>query len=100
MNFRCGALSTKFSSDVPVYAIVDNVSPVALQCGQFQLSFPVVLPYTLQVFTGVTQWYPSVHWVSQWHFSGIPVYTGPANVHSSSKGFFLQCQKVVVKFNV
>ena len=29
----------------------------------------------------VSQWYPSVHWVNQWHSSGIPVYTRPASVH-------------------
>ena len=33
------------------------------------------------VSTKFFQWYPSVHWVNQWHSSGIPVYTGPASVH-------------------
>ena len=33
------------------------------------------------VSTKLFQWYSSVHWVNQWHSSGIPVYTGPASVH-------------------
>ena len=54
MASQCGVDSTKF---------LQWHSSVGL----FQLSF--------------FQWCSSVHWVIQWHSSGIPVYTGPASVH-------------------
>ena len=45
----------------------NSVSPVAFQCGAVSTKF--------------FQWCYSVHWVNQWHCSGIPVYTGPTSVH-------------------
>ena len=64
--FQCGTVSTKsfqwcssvgynrkrFSGDIPVWDSFYYVLPVVFQC-------------TLQVFTGVTRWYPSVHWGNQ-----------------------------------
>ena len=55
------------SSGVPVYAVKVRVSPVAFQCRAVSTKF--------------FQWCSSVHWVNQWHSSGIAVYTGPASVH-------------------
>ena len=83
------------SSGVPVKAAKVRVSLVASQCGAvltkflhwhfsvglFQLSFSSGVPVYPASNGCVAQWYPSVHWVNQWHSSGIPVYTGPASVH-------------------
>ena len=69
------------SSGVPDLAAKVWVSPVAFQCGLFQLSFSSGVPVYPASIRLVAQWYPSVHWVNQWHCSGIPVYTGPASVH-------------------
>ena len=49
--------------------------------GQFQLSFSCGVPVYPANTRWVTQLYPSVHWVNQWHSRGIPMYTGPASVH-------------------
>ena len=72
-----------------------TVPPVVFQCrlqkleflqwhssvGLFQLNLSSGVPVYPTRIRSVAQWYPSVHWVNQWHFSGIPVYTGPASVH-------------------
>ena len=49
--------------------------------GLFQLSFSCGVPVFPASIRWVALWDPSVHWVNQWHSSGIPVYTGPASVH-------------------
>ena len=49
--------------------------------GLFQLSFSSCVPVYPASIRCVAQLYPSVHWVNQWHSSGIPVYTGPASVY-------------------
>ena len=66
--FLCGAVSTKF---------LQGHSSVGL----FQLSFSSGAPVYPASIRWVAQLYPSVHWVNQWHPSGIPVYTGPACIH-------------------
>ena len=72
-----------------------TVPPVVFQCrlqnleflqwhssvGLFQLSFSSGVPVYPASIWLVAQWYPSVHWVNQWHSNSIPVYTGPASVH-------------------
>ena len=72
-----------------------TVPPVVFQCrlqkleflqwhssvGLFQLSFSFGVPVYPASIHLTAQWYPSVHWVNQWHSSGIPLYTGPASVH-------------------
>ena len=47
---------------------------------QFQIRFSSGVPVYHGSIRLVVQWYPSVHWVNQWHSSGIPMYTGPASV--------------------
>ena len=49
--------------------------------GLFQLSFSSGVPVYPASICWVAHWYPSVHWVNQWHSIGIPVYTGQASVH-------------------
>ena len=49
--------------------------------GLFQISFSSGVPVHPASIRRVAQWYPRVHWVNQWHSSGIPMYTGPASVH-------------------
>ena len=74
------ACLTRYVSGL-VWAVTAKFSPVAFQCGLFQLSFSSGVPVYPASIRWVAQWYPSVHWVNQWHFCGIPVYTGPASVH-------------------
>ena len=68
MASQCGADSTKF---------LQWHSSVGL----FQLSFSSGVPVYPASIRWVVQRYSSLHWVNQWHSSGITVYTGPANVH-------------------
>ena len=83
------------SSGVLVWAAKVRVSPVAFHYGAVsakflqwhssvvlsQLSFSNGVPVYPASIRWVAQRYPSVHWVNQWHSSGISVYTGPASVH-------------------
>ena len=68
MASQCGVDSTKF---------LQWHSSVGL----FQLSFSSGVQVYPASIRWVAQRYPSVHWVNQWHSSGIPVYTGPPSVH-------------------
>ena len=62
-----GQFQLNFSIVFPVQVKIVKVSPVAFQRGAVSNKF--------------FQWCSSIHWVNQWHSSGIRVYTGPASVH-------------------
>ena len=54
---------------------------MTFQCGAVSITF---FQWCSSVQCNIrldAQWYPSVHWVNQWHSSRISVYTGPGSVH-------------------
>ena len=54
---------------------------MTFQCGAVSINF---FQWCASVQCNIrwdAQWYPSVHWVNQWHSSRISVYTGPVSVH-------------------
>ena len=49
--------------------------------GSFNKVISSGVPVYPASFRRVAQWYPSVHWVSQWHSRSVLLYSAPASVH-------------------